>query len=140
MASVNNVTILGNIGQSPEVKYTTGGDAVCNLSVATSEKWKGKDGEQKEHTEWHRVTLFARLAEIVGEYCQKGSPIYIEGSLRTRKWTDKEGVEKYTTEIHARRVQLLGKKDDGGGEREPTQTTRKSSAKNVDDFDDDIPF
>lgn len=110
---VNKVILVGNLGADPEVKYTAGGTAICSLSVATSESWKDKQsGEQQERTEWHRVKLFGRLAEIAGEYLLKGRQVYIEGSIRTDKYTDKEGVQRYSTDIIASEMQMLG----GGGE------------------------
>ncbi len=115
MASVNKVILLGNLGRDPETRYTTGGDAVTNLNIATSEQWKDKSGEKQERTEWHRVVLFGRQAEIAGEYLKKGRSVYIEGRLQTRKYTDKDGVEKYSTEIVADRMQLLGGRDGPGG-------------------------
>src|SRR5258705_11677461 len=114
MASVNKVIIRGNLGRDPETRYTTGGDAVTNLNIATSEQWKDKAGEKQERTEWHRVVLFGRQAEIAGEYLKKGRSVYIEGRLQTRKYTDKDGVEKYSTEIVADRMQLLGGREGGG--------------------------
>jgi single-strand DNA-binding protein len=116
MASVNKVIVLGNLGRDPEVRYTPNGSAVCNLRIATTRNWKNKDsGEKMEETEWHSVVLYDRQAEIAGEYLKKGRPVYIEGRLKTRKWTDKEGVEKYTTEIVADSMQLLGGREGGGG-------------------------
>ena len=116
MASVNKVILIGNLGRDPEVRYTPNGSAVCNLGIATTRNWKSKEsGERQEETEWHRVVLFDRLAEIAGEYLKKGRPVYIEGRLRTRKWTDKDGAEKYTTEIYAESMQLLGGREGGGG-------------------------
>ena len=115
MASVNKVILLGNLGRDPETRYTTGGDAVTNLNIATSEQWKDKSGEKQENTEWHRVVLFGRQAEIAGEYLKKGRSVYIEGRLQTRKYTDKDGVEKYSTEIVGDRMQLIGGGRDGGG-------------------------
>src|SRR5438046_8774455 len=115
MASVNKVILLGNLGRDPETRYTTGGDAVMTLNIATSEQWKDKSGEKQERTEWHRVVLFARLAEIAGEYLKKGRSVYIEGRLQTRKYTDKDGVEKYSTEIVGDRMQLLGSREGSGG-------------------------
>jgi single-strand DNA-binding protein len=115
MASVNKVILLGNLGRDPETRYTTGGDAVTNLRIATTEQWKDKSGEKQEKTEWHTVVLFGRQAEIAGEYLKKGRSVYIEGRLQTRKYTDKEGVEKYSTEIVGDRMQLLGSRDGGGG-------------------------
>ena len=116
MASVNKVILIGNLGRDPEVRYTPSGAAVCNLSLATTRNWKGKDsGERQEETEWHRVVLYDRLAEIAGEYLKKGRPVYIEGRLKTRKWQDKEGKDTYTTEIIADQMQLLGGREGGGG-------------------------
>ena len=115
MASVNKVILLGNLGRDPETRYTTGGDAVTNLRIATTETWKDKSGDKQEKTEWHSVVLFGRQAEIAGEYLKKGRSVYIEGRLQTRKYTDKEGVEKYATEIVGDRMQLLGGPRDGGG-------------------------
>ena len=116
MASVNKVILIGNLGRDPEVRYTPSGSAVCNVGIATTRNWKNKDsGERQEETEWHRVVFFDRLAEIAGEYLKKGRPVYVEGRLRTRKWTDKDGVEKYTTEVYAEQMQLLGGREDGGG-------------------------
>jgi len=170
MASVNKVILLGNLGRDPETRYTTGGDAVTNLNIATSEQWKDKSGEKQERTEWHRVVLFGRQAEIAGEYLKKGRSVYIEGRLQTRKYTDKDGVEKYSTEIVADRMQLLGGRDGpGGGGGDVDFSAANSSGgersgggggggsarregsggakgpatggkKNPDDFDDDIPF
>ena len=115
MASVNKVILIGNLGRDPEVRYTPSGSAVCNVGLATTRNWKNKDsGERQEETEWHRVVFFDRLAEIAGEYLKKGRPVYVEGRLRTRKWTDKDGVEKYTTEIYAEQMQLLGGREEGG--------------------------
>ena len=115
MASVNKVILIGNLGRDPETRYTTGGDAVTNLRIATTDTWKDKSGEKQEKTEWHTVVLFGRQAEIAGEYLKKGRPVYIEGRLQTRKYTDKEGVEKYSTEIVGDRMQLLGGREGGGG-------------------------
>jgi single-strand DNA-binding protein len=161
MASVNKVILLGNLGRDPETRYTTGGDAVTNLNIATSEQWKDKSGEKQERTEWHRVVLFGRQAEVAGEYLKKGRAVYIEGRLQTRKYTDKDGVEKYSTEIVADRMQLLGSGGGGGGSggdaefagasgggsrREPPADSGGSGAKGggakrqTEDFDDDIPF
>ncbi len=150
MASVNKVILIGNLGRDPEMRYTTGGDAVANFSIATTDQWRDKSsGEKQERTEWHRIVLFGRLAEIAGEYLKKGRPVYIEGRLQTRKWTDKDGNERYTTEIVGDRMQLLGSA--GGGdasfsaprEEAPSPSSGGQSASknsNVDDFDDDIPF
>ncbi len=165
MASVNKVILLGNLGRDPETRYTTGGDAVTNLNIATSEQWKDKSGEKQERTEWHRVVLFGRQAEIAGEYLKKGRSVYIEGRLQTRKYTDKDGVEKYSTEIVGDRMQLIGGARDGGGDADFSGGGGAGSSgggrredgggsgggggggkpapagkKTTEDFDDDIPF
>jgi single-strand DNA-binding protein len=156
MASVNKVIIVGNLGRDPETRYMPSGDAMTNIAVATTDKWKDKaSGEQKEATEWHRVAFFGKLAEIAGQYLKKGSQVYIEGKLRTRKWTDKEGVEKYTTEIIADTMQMLGSRqgmgggagmDEGQGGSAPRQSAPASRpaaskpAASFSDMDDDIPF
>ena len=124
MASVNKVILIGNLGADPETRYLPSGDAVTNIRVATTEKWRDKGGEQQEHTEWHRIAFFGKLAEIAGEYLKKGSPVYVEGRIRTRKWQDKEGQDRYSTEIVADRMQLLGSRGGGGGgdgPREPRE-------------------
>jgi single-strand DNA-binding protein len=153
MASLNRVDLIGNIGQKPEVKYMPNGDAVVNISIATSKKWTDKSGEKKEHTEWHRVVFFGRLAEVIGEYCDKGSPIYVEGELRTRSY-EKEGQKHYATEVQGLRLQLLGGKgggrssdDDGEAAGEPGSRRAPAKPQGVSnpsggqsDFDDDIPF
>jgi single-strand DNA-binding protein len=153
MASVNKVILIGNLGADPETRYLPSGDAVTNIRIATSEKWKDKSGEQQEHTEWHRIAFFGKLAEIAGEYLKKGAQIYIEGRLQTRKWQDKDGNDKYTTEIVADRMQMLGSRQgmgggdrDSGGDRE-AGAARPAAAKpagkaggKFDDFEDDIPF
>ncbi|KAF1023460.1 MAG: Single-stranded DNA-binding protein [Paracidovorax wautersii] len=116
MASVNKVIIVGNLGRDPEVRYLPSGDAVANITVATTDRYRDKQtGENKEITEWHRVNFFGKLAEIAGQYLRKGSQVYVEGSLRTRKWTDQSGVEKYSTEIRADTMQMLGSRAGGGG-------------------------
>ena len=115
MASVNKVILVGNLGRDPETRYTTGGDPITNVSIATTDTWKDKNGEKQEKTEWHRVAFFGKLAEIAGEYLKKGSQVYVEGRLQTRKWQDKEGQDKYTTEIVADRMQMLGSRGGGGG-------------------------
>ncbi len=152
MASVNKVILIGNLGADPETRYLPSGDAVTNIRIATSEKWKDKSGEQQEHTEWHRIAFFGKLAEIAGEYLKKGSPVYVEGRIRTRKWQDKEGQDKYSTEIVADRMQLLGSRGGGGGgaeatAREPAAAGAGGEAKPqqkkggaFDQMDDDIPF
>ena len=116
MASVNKVILIGNLGRDPEVRYAPSGSAICNVTIATSRQWKNKDsGERQEETEWHRVVFYDRLAEIAGEYLKKGKSVYVEGRLKTRKWTDKDGVEKYTTEIIAQEMTMLGGREGGGG-------------------------
>ncbi|HEY9193273.1 MAG TPA: single-stranded DNA-binding protein [Methyloversatilis sp.] len=116
MASVNKVILVGNLGKDPETRYAPNGDAICNITVATTDSWKDKaTGEKKEQTEWHRVVFFNRLAEIAGQYLRKGSAVYVEGSLRTRKWQDKEGQDRYTTEIRADQMQMLGSRQGAGG-------------------------
>jgi len=152
MASVNKVILIGNLGADPETRYLPSGDAVANIRIATTDVWKDKSGEKQEHTEWHRVAFFGKLAEIAGEYLKKGSPVYIEGRIRTRKWQDKEGQDRYSTEIVADRMQLLGSRG-GGSEsaaREPkpaaaepggaAKPAAKKSGASFDDMDDDIPF
>ena len=144
---VNKAIILGSLGQDPDIRYTAGGAAVANISIATNEQWKDKEsGEMQERTEWHRVVFFGRLAEIVGEYLRKGSQVYIEGRIQTRKWQDKEGNDRYTTEIVANEMQMLGSKSGGttasfdqtppAEQSAPAATSKGSN----DDFDDDIPF
>ena len=127
MASVNKVILLGNLGRDPETRYTTGGDAITNLNIATSEQWKDKSGEKQERTEWHRVVLFGRQAEIAGEYLKKGRSVYIEGRLQTRKYTDKDGVEKYSTEIVGDRMQLLGSAVKAAAAATPSSAAKRSS-------------
>ena len=164
MASVNKVIIVGNLGRDPEIRYMPSGDAIANIAVATSYKSKDKNtGEQRETTEWHRISFFGRLAEIVGQYLKKGSSVYVEGRLQTRKYTDKDGVEKYATDIVAENMQMLGGRqgmggdggmDDGGGYEAPPQRQAPQRqappapaarpapkpAPNFSDMDDDIPF
>ena len=159
MASVNKVILIGNLGRDPEVRYAPSGSAICNVTLATTRSWKNKDsGERQEETEWHRVVFYDRLAEIAGEYLKKGKQVYIEGRLKTRKWTDKDGVEKYTTEVIANEMQMLGSREgmggspaDEGSER-PARSAppsrapaakpqpKASSSTGFDDMDDDIPF
>mgnify|MGYP000860960091 FL=1 len=147
MASLNKVMLIGNVGRDPEVRYLPAGDAVANLPLATTDKWKDKDGNQQERTEWHRISFFGRQAEIAGEYLKKGRQIYVEGSLTTRKWTDKDGNERYTTEIRADRMQMLGGRgQNSDGESAPVQQQpkpqRQAQRRQPDhaDFEDDIPF
>ncbi len=167
MASVNKVILVGNLGRDPEIRYLPSGDPVANIAIATSSKYKGKDGNMVEETEWHRVTFFGKLAEIVGQYMKKGRSIYIEGRLKTRKYTDKDGVEKYATDIIANEMQMLGGREgmgepgghDGDNEgyssrpsappprqqqapapRQPAPAAAKQASSGFDDMDDDIPF
>ena len=166
MASVNKVIIIGNLGKDPEVRYAPSGSAIANVTIATTRTWKDKtSGEKQEETEWHRVVFYDRLAEIAGEYLKKGKSVYIEGRLKTRKWTDKEGVDKYTTEIIAQEMTMLGSREGGGGgsgtgddagaaaaapRSAPTARSAPApraapaaaakSSTGFDDMDDDIPF
>ena len=157
MASVNKVILVGNLGADPETRFMPNGDAIANIRLATTESWKDKaTGEKKELTEWHRVVFRAKLAEIVGQYLKKGSAVYIEGRIRTRKWQDKEGQERYTTEIEANEMQMLGGRSGGsssGGEAEyggsmpsaPAPSAQRGAAPakkapSFEDMDDDIPF
>ena len=154
MASVNKVILVGNLGADPETRYLPSGDPVTNLRLATTDSWKDKaSGEKKEATEWHRVVLFRRLAEVAGQYLKKGSQVYIEGRIRTRKWQDKDGQERYTTEIEAEEMKMLGSRQGQGepspsygsggdsapayGGAKPAATGKKPS---FDDMEDDIPF
>ena len=155
MASVNKVIIVGNLGKDPEVRYTPDGASVTNVTIATTDTWKDKaTGEKKEATEWHRVVFFGKLAEIAGQYLKKGRQVYVEGALRTRKWQDKEGQERYTTEIVANEMKMLGSREgmsdappresgggasaSGGGNR--PATAAQPAGSNFNDFEDDIPF
>ena len=168
MASVNKIILVGNLGRDPEMRSFPSGDQVANITIATTDKWKDKQtGEMKEATEWHRVVFNGRLAEIAGQYLRKGSQVYVEGSLRTRKWTDKDGVEKFTTEIRADQMQMLGSRqgmgapggsDEAGGYEAPRRPAAPAApraapaaaprqapaaskaASGFDDMDDDIPF
>ena len=160
MASVNKVILIGNLGRDPETRYMPEGGAITNISIATTEKWKDKNGEMQEKTEWHRVAFFGKLAEIAGEYLKKGSQVYVEGRLQTRKWQDKDGQDKYTTEVVANVMQMLGSRQGmGGGDREASGERASAGAGSgagggakpqgkpagkpggkFDDFEDDIPF
>lgn len=151
MASLNKIQIIGHLGRDPEVRYLPNGDAVSNFSVATTEKWKNQAGEQQEATEWHRVTAFAKLAEIVGKYLKKGSQVYIEGKIQSRKYQDKDGNEKVSVEIRASEMQMLGGRTDASDQQQPPQqrpapaarpAPRAAAAGNGvdDDFGDSIPF
>lgn len=162
MASVNKVIVVGNLGKDPEMRSFPSGDQIANIRVATTDRWKDKTtGEMKEATEWHSITFNGRLAEIAGQYLKKGSQVYVEGSLRTRKWTDKDGQDRYTTEVRADQMQMLGSRqgmgggapdgDDGGGYSAPraapaarpapaAKPAPAKAASGFDDMDDDIPF
>jgi len=139
MASVNKAILIGNLGADPELRYTPSGQAVATFNIATTEKWRDKENQMKESTEWHRIVLWARLAEIAKEYLHKGSPVYIEGRIQTRNYEDKEGVKRYVTEIVGQRLQLLGSRGasgDAGGPAEPPPTPPS----NLDNEGDDSPF
>ena len=159
MASVNKVILVGNLGRDPEVRYLPSGDPVANVTIATSSRYKSKTGEMVEETEWHRVTFFGRLAEIVSQYLKKGRSIYVEGRIKTRKYTDKDGQEKYATDIIASEMQMLGSRegmgepgysdDEGGARPARAQSNARQAAaapaaskpgSGFDDMDDDIPF
>lgn len=151
---INKVILVGNLGNDPEVRYTPSGAAVTTISVATTESWKDKDGNKQEKTEWHRVVFYGRLAEIAGEYLRKGSQVYVEGKLRTNKWQDQSGQDRYTTEILANDLQMLGGRGGdsgqggfGGGNAMPSaprtnnqNQSQNNSVPDFDDFDDEIPF
>lgn len=152
MASVNKVILVGNLGADPETRYAPSGDAICNIRLATTDSWKDKNtGEKKEATEWHRVVLYRKLGEIAGQYLRKGSQVYIEGRIKTRKWQDKDGQDRYTTEIEAEEMKMLGSRgqggdsdgapasrQQGGGGGGPARRPAPSGGMN--DFEDDIPF
>lgn len=157
MASLNKVTLIGNLGADPETRFTTAGDAVCNIRLATTDTWRDKaSGEQKEATEWHRVVFYRRLAEVAGQYLKKGAQVYLEGRIKTRKWIDKDGVEKYTTEIEATELKMLGKREgsetrpdpfaptEGTGNGDTYRAAKEGRAappqRSVNDLDDSIPF
>lgn len=142
MASVNRVTLIGNLGRDPGMRYLPSGEAVATFSIVTTETWKDKQGAKQERTDWHRIEFIGRTAEIAGEYLKKGRPVYVEGSIRYDKWTDKDGFEKTTTKIRGDRLQLLGSSD--GDERKSADSAAPAAAKQprskLDDFDSDIPF
>ena len=151
MAGINKVILVGNLGAKPEVKYASNGNAISNLSVATSESWTDKStGQKQERTEWHRVSLFGKLAEIAGQYLDKGSKVYVEGKLQTRKWQDQNGQDRYTTEVVVSgfngTLQMLDRRDDSSSSVPSEDTTEKGPAKpsitpvSKDEFEDDIPF
>lgn len=163
MASVNKVILVGNLGRDPEVRYMPNGEAVCNFSIATTDSWKDKAGQKQERTEWHNIVMYRKLAEIAGEYLKKGRPVYVEGRLQTRKWQTKEGQDRYTTEIIADQMQMLGGRDSGGSNAsyddmnqdqdmgasparqsapaaQGAKPAAPAGASSFDEFDDDIPF
>lgn len=142
MASVNKVILIGNLGKDPETKYMSSGDAVTNITLATTESWKDKNGEKQQKTEWNRVTFYRKLAEIAGEYLKKGSPVYVEGRLETRKWQDKSGQDRYTTEIIATDMKLLGSKPEGQQSNSAGQQQQQGGGDNTgfEDMECDIPF
>lgn len=143
MKGVNKAIILGNVGKDPEVRYMPSGEGVANFTVATSEKWKDKQsGEQQERTEWHRCVAFGKLAEIIGQYVRKGSKVYVEGQIQTRKWQGQDGQDRYTTEIKVRELQMLDSQRDreAGTSPAPQQPPPGRTEPPADDFDDDIPF
>jgi single-strand DNA-binding protein len=162
MASVNKVILVGNLGRDPEVRFMPNGEAVCNFSIATTDSWRDKNGQKQERTEWHNIVMYRKLAEIAGEYLKKGRPVYVEGRLQTRKWQTKEGQDRYTTEIVADQMQMLGGREGGGSagyepmdedqsmqsrpmQSAPSQAPAQSapqpaSGADFDAFEDDIPF
>lgn len=146
MASLNNCQFIGNLGKDPELRYAASGDAMCNFSIACSESWKDKQtGEKKEHTEWINISTFGKLAEICGQYLKKGSQVYIAGKQRTRKWQDKDGNDRYTTEIRAEEMKMLGGRPEGGHQsseynQEQRQEAPKQNKPSFDDLGDDVPF
>ena len=157
MPSVNKVILMGNLGRDPEVRFMPNGDAVCNFSIATTDSWKDKAGERQEKTEWHNIVMYRRLAEIAGEYLKKGRPVYLEGRLQTRKWQTKEGQDRYTTEVIADSMQMLGGRDGAPAQESqpssqpeardefdqtPSRNNQSSSSNSssFDEFEDDIPF
>jgi single-strand DNA-binding protein len=154
-ASLNQVELIGHLGKDPETRYMPDGAAITNISMATTESWKDKDGEKQEKTEWHRVAFFGKLAEIAGEYLKKGGQVFVQGRLQTRKWQDKDGNDKYTTEVVAHKMLMLGsrpaggeERDDRGGEERPAKPAQQQKPAaagagrggKFDDFEDDIPF
>ena len=143
MSSINKVILIGRMGRDPEVRFTPNGKAICNFTLATSRKWKDKtSGQMQEETEWHRLVAFEQLAEIIGKYLQKGGSAYFEGALKTRKWADKEGVEKYTTEVIVSEMKLLGSREEAGEPRKAPDQRKVAQAKqpSLAEMEDDIPF
>jgi len=143
MASLNKAIIIGNLGKDPETRFMPNGDAVCNFSIATTESYKDKNGDKQEKTEWHNITIYRKLAEIAGQYLKKGSQVYLEGKITTRKWQDKEGNDRYTTEIVCDEMKMLGGKPEGQQQQAPRQSApapARRAPSPVDEFEDDIPF
>ena len=145
MSSLNRAMIIGRLGNDPDMRYLPSGEAVANLSIATSETWKDKDGNKKESTEWHRVSFFGKIAEVCGQYLKKGGLVYVEGKIQTRKWQDKEGLDRYTTEIRGERMQMLSGRAEGAGNnsepKEPPKSGNSGGGQGgFNDFEDDIPF
>ena len=149
MASANRVILVGHVGRPPEVSHMQNGDAVAKFSIATTDTWKDKSGERHEKTEWHNIIVFRRLGEVAGQFLKKGSMVYLEGRLQTRKWQDKNGQDRYTTEIVCHEMKMLGGKADGDGPRNdyddsppppPTRRTPQQAASRTEDMEDDIPF
>ena len=138
MGSVNKVILIGNLGRDPEVRYTTSGTPVANFTMATTDRWTDPSGEKKERTEWHRIVVWAKQAEIVGEYLKKGKQVYVEGNLQTREWTDRDGNKRYTTEVRAQRVQMLGRADDRPSV--PAESAPKVAEPQAGYEEDDVPF
>jgi len=140
MASVNKAILIGNLGADPELRYTPSGSAVANFNIATTEKWRDKDGQMQEKTEWHRIILWARQAEVAKEYLRKGSSVYIEGRIQNRSYEDKEGVKRYVTEIVGQRMQLLGGRGGGAPSEPGSSEAPPEPPNNLDGEDDDLPF
>lgn len=146
MGSVNKVILIGNLGKDPEVRYTQGGQCVANFSIATTDNWKDREGQKQERTEWHRIVLWGRLAELAREYLKKGRPVYIEGRLQTRSWQDQSGATRYTTEIVANALQFLGSRDHGGASADatppafPDEAVASAEHASSPSLDDDVPF
>lgn len=145
MASLNKVILIGALGADPETRYAPSGDCITNIRLATSETWKDKQGQKQEETEWHRVVFFKKLAEIAGQYLKKGAPVYIEGRIKTRKWQDKDGQDRYSTEIHAHEMKMLGSRDkaqsgESAKSNEPDRNSQGAHRFDGSDFEGDIPF
>lgn len=142
MASVNKVILIGNLGKDPETRYMSNGEAVTNITMATTDTWKDKNGDKQEKTEWHRVTFYKKLAEISGEYLKKGMSVYVEGRLETKKWTDKNGIERYTTDIVANEMKMLGSKKTDASQEQSNDSwkNQNNDSSGFSDMEDDIPF